>query len=273
MRTQIQENVSIAIELVGHIEVPHALCPPDPNLTVIYWAYLEGFDYNRWYTEDIPNGPKGVVLIQLSPEEKRTLGLGLTVVPELKHSLQQVCTGKTAKTGKEYFVRLSGTSGKNEKPIRPFKYADDIIDHLARVELFRTREYERNKDTFLVLIPWNDAIDPRCEFRIFVVDNKLTAASPQRYWEHHQHSALELEAFETALNNIAFIGKVPYQTFVADVYIDVETSICHLIELNPFGAHCGAGASFFNWIDDYNLLYGLEPQPQPQLRYLSTINY
>jgi hypothetical protein len=256
------------VEFTDHIDVPHALCPANPALTAIYWAYLEGFDYQQWYSSDIPNGPKDVVLIQLSKEEKKSLCAGkIEAMTALNQKLEQVCS-----SSKEYFVRLSGTSGKNEKPVRPFKTAADIIEHLTRVDLFRTREYEREKDTFVVLIPWNDAIDPRCEFRIFVVNNKLTAASPQRYWEHHQHSSEELEAFETALNNIAFIGKVPYQTFVADVYIDVATATCHLIELNPFGAHCGAGASFFNWIDDYNVLYGLDGAP-PQLRYLSAINY
>lgn len=266
MKSQIKNTVD-NFELVENIIVPHELCAANPILTAVYRAYLEGFDYQHWYSSEIPNGPKNVTLIHLSSEEKKHLcDKNIEPLTAFKQKLQVCCTGN------EYFVRLSGTSGKNEKPVRPFKSADDIIHHLTRVDLFRTREYERNKETFLVLIPWNNAIDPRCEFRIFVVNNKLTAASPQRYWEHHQHSTEELEAFETALNNIEFIGKVPYHTFVADVYVNIDTATCHLIELNPFGAHSGAGASFFNWIDDYNVLYGLE-NSNPQLRYLSAINY
>lgn len=45
-----------------------------------------------------------------------------------------------------------------------------------------------------------------------------------------------------------------------------------LIKLNPFGAHCGAGASFFNWHTDHDLLYG-KTNNDPELRYLSAINY
>jgi len=263
--TQHQIESNVKFKLIDRINIPHPLCSEHPALTAIYRAYLEGFDYQHWYSDNIPNGPRGVVLIQLTNNDKKNLCDGnIKDMTTLNHILTQICTGK------EYFVRLSGTSGKNEKSVRPFKSATDIIEHLTRVDLFKSREYERNKDTFVVLVPWNDAIDPRCEFRVFVVNNKLTAASPQRYWEHHQHSSEELEAFEKALNNIEFIGKVPYHTFVADVYIDVPTATCHLIELNPFGPHSGAGASFFNWIDDYDILYGLA---QPELRYLSAINY
>ena len=80
----------------------------------------------------------------------------------------------------------------------------------------------------------------------------------------------ELEGFEEALSNLTFLDHIPYHTFVADVYIDTSTHTCHLIELNPFGAHCGAGASFFNWVTDYDVLYGLKPA---EMRYLSAINY
>lgn len=106
------------------------------------------------------------------------------------------------------------------------------------------------------MIPWNDKIDCRCEFRIFVVNKRITAASPQRFWDLHQYSSEELEAFEKAFEEAhkSFISDVPFATFVADVYVDVDSATCYLIELNPFGAHCGAGASFFNWIDDYNIL-------------------
>ena len=266
-----------SFELVDHLNVPHALCPSHDSLTTIYWAYLEGFDYQHWYSPNIPNGPKDVVLIRLSDEAKDSLRLNTRngddpALAPLKHQINAVCQGK------EYFVRLSGTSGKNEKPLRPFKCADDIVTHLAQVDQFRHREYlcddngKPKKETYLVLIPWNEAIDSRCEFRIFVVEGKLTAASPQKFWELHQYSCDELESFQTALSNISFIDYFPYKTFVADVYIDVATSICHLIELNPFGAHCGAGASFFNWIDDYDLLHGLAPSV-PEIRYLSAINY
>tara|TARA_R110001599_G_scaffold91574_1_gene240561 strand:+ start:2005 stop:2157 length:153 start_codon:yes stop_codon:yes gene_type:complete len=50
----------------------------------------------------------------------------------------------------------------------------------------------------------------------------------------------------------------------------VATQTCHLIELNPFGAHSPAGSSMFNWIQDRDILYGNVPA---ELRYLSAINF
>lgn len=189
---------------------------------------------------------------------------------------------KNLEPNKEYFVRLSSTSGKNEKPVRPFTNSLDIIKHLASVKLFTSREYCRDKDTYLIIMPWindnkehnehnehNDT-DKLYEFRIFVYDGKLTAASLQKYWILQQFSEEELEAIEYALLNIPFIDSAPYKSFVADIYINVNTSKANLIEYNPFGPASGAGSSFFNWIDDYDQLHN--KQNVIELRYLSLIN-
>ncbi len=63
-----------------------------------------------------------------------------------------------------------------------------------------------------------------------------------------------------------------YKDFVGDVYIDMDEKVCKLVEVNPFGAHCGAGSGLFNWITDYDILYGNSSE-EPELRYLSIINY
>jgi hypothetical protein len=263
---------------LGDVHIPHApdKDTPDKKLLQVYQSYLDGFDYHVWYNPDIPFGPKNVRLIQIPKETKKALlNKDETQLATLKGEIDE-CIHKGTSTS--YFIRLSSTSGKNEKPVRPFTNSQDIISHLLSMKIFESREYEReNKDTYLIIMPWLTHIDPRFEFRIFVVNNKLTAASPQYWFEHHQHTSDELEAFEYALKNIKFINNAPYNTFVADVHINVETKTCHLIELNPFGAHSGAGASFFNWCDDYDLLHGLhgikEEDGVAQLRYLSAINY
>ena len=269
---------------LGQITIPHELSQStndNKNLKIIYQSYLDGFDYNVWYTDNIPNGPKNVKIIHIPDTIKKILfsiymkeisrstdknDINMNVdIYAFKNEIN-----KNMEIGKEYFVRLSSTSGKNVKQIDSFTNADDIISHLVSNKLFVTQEYCRDKDTYLILVPWNDIIDSRCEFRIFVVNNKLTAASPQKFWELHQYSSEELKSIEHALSNISFINSVIYHTFVADIYVNMETQTCHLIELNPFGAHCGAGSSLFNWITDYDVLHGLS---QPELRYLSIINY
>ena len=163
------------------------------QLTTIYHTYIDGFDYHVWYNPI--NGPQNVKMIHIPDltkkimldiyEKKRTIqDLKLET---LKRKIQKHMIPKT-----KYFVRLSSTSGKNEKLIKPFTDANDVLEHITSVKLFVDREYSRDKDTYLILVPWINKIDPRCEFRIFVVDRRLTAASPQRYWELHQHSQEEI---------------------------------------------------------------------------------
>lgn len=188
---------------LGKIIVPHVFQPETPEkfLTTVYQSYLDGFDYNVWYHPDIPNGPQNVKLIRIPTETKKSLiNENFSELVNLQDDIRKQMLPDTP-----YFVRLSSTSGKNEQPIKPFVDPYSIIEHLVSVNLFSEQEYKRDKESYIILIPWNETINPRHEFRIFVVNRKLTAASPQRYWELHQHSQEELEAFEEALNNLTFL--------------------------------------------------------------------
>ncbi len=263
-----------------HISIPHEYQKDTPEklLAKVYQSYIDGFDYHVWYSNEIPDGPKDVQMIHIPDVTKKALSRAyksnqpisdkniIALLDKIENHMQP---------NEQYFVRLSGTSGKNEKSVEPFDNARMIIRHLVSVKLFVEQEYNQDKETYLILIPWNETIDSRCELRIFVVDNQLTAASTQKWWELQQYSEEELDAIEYALMNIGFIGYIPYTTFVADVYIDVNTKTCHLIELNPFGAASGAGSSLFNWEKDYDLLYGInhDKNKEIELRYLSIIEY
>lgn len=240
----------------------------DDRLYHIYQSYLDGFDYNIWYVNDYSQNiyPNGVKMVEINFQEKQQL-----INRVLPNNLFQKISA-VMEPDVDYFVRLSGTSGKNEVSPIPFNSALAIVKHLTKVDTFVTREYKRDKPTFVILIPWNDRIDPKTEFRIFVVDKQLTAASPQRWWELNQYSQEELESIQRGLLKFSHnFSDVPYNTFVADVYIDFATDSFHFIELNPFGAHCGAGSSLFNWKTDYNQLYG--NTDHVELRYLSIIDF
>jgi hypothetical protein len=171
--------------------------------------------------------------------------------------------------GNRYFVKLSGTSGKNEKSISKFSNAEDIIAHLASVKLFVDQEYKRDKETYLILIKWDDKIELRNEFRIFIYNKQITGISQQSK-KLFNYSQEELEIFQEAFENINFIENLPYKDCVLDVYVDLELKKCILIEINPFGAHCGAGSSLFKWDDDYELLHS--NLKDIEFRYLSIIN-
>lgn len=274
IKTLIEERLGNRY-ILGVVKTPHPAQKdtPDKLLTTVYQSYIDGFDYNIWYHPELPCGPKAQ-LFPISDEVKKCLLYDLDLDGELSHFIDTIQQYMETGGVDKYFVRLSSTSGKNERSIPHLTNAKDIIKHITGNSLFINQEYNRKKPSWLILIPWNDKIDPRFEFRIFVVNNRLVAASPQRWWELIQHTIEELELFEEAFSNISFINHVhnPYHTFIADVYVDIESKSVKLIELNPFGAHCGAGSSLFNWIGDYDLLHGKNTE-YAELRYLSAINY
>lgn len=271
IRTRLKEEFQLEL-----LQIPHEYQPTHPKLSTVYQAYIDGFDYHVWYSPYIPNGPQQVKLIHLSDMTKKVLlDIYEKKRPNYDKNLEKLHKKlrKHMMPNTEYFIRLSSTSGKNEKAVKPFTKPTDIIDHITSVKQFVVQEYSRDKDTYLVLIPWMDInnFDTNYEFRIFVHNRKLTAASPQKYWELRQFSQEELEVIEEALLNIPFINYSPYDSFVADVYVDVNTRKCHLIEFNPFGPASGAGASLFNWREDYDQLHS--NKNVTELRYLSAISY
>ena len=254
---------------LGEVQIPHEIQVDnsDKFLSIVHQAYLDSFDYNVWFN----NGLSNASLIHISSDIKSVLlemyvnrSKDASHLQEFKDQITQVLSTYT----RGWFMRLSSTSGKNEDSLEPLYTTDQIISRLVTVKLFVEKEYRRpEKETYLILIPWNVDVelDPQYEFRIFVVNGKLTGACPQRWFESYQYSEEELERIEKALSDIKFMNV--YKTFIADVYI---TDQCHLIEFNPFGAYCGAGSALFNWITDYDVLYG---KSEPELCYRSAISY
>lgn len=70
--------------------------------------------------------------------------------------------------------------------------------------------------------------------------------------------------------NTKILKQSPYDTFVADIYINFEEKTCNLIELNCTHSHSGCGSSLFNWVIDSEILHGLK---QSELRYISLTSY
>lgn len=265
---------------VKDVSIPHKIDNTFQELQILDQCYLDGFDYHIWFNSELKNGPQDVQMIYISLEIKDILlelhdnyhdySVRFSLPEKLNDFLGQITNKMEA--GKEYFMRLSSTSGKNDRAIMPMCNVDDILNNLIKNKIFVKREYMRkNKDTYLILIPWNDKMDERYEFRIFVKDDKLVGASQQWWSTLFNYTQEELEVIEYALNHITFLKDIPYKDYIGDVYIDIEEKVCKLVEINPFGAHCGAGSALFNWITDYDILYN--KKKGPELRYLSVINY
>jgi uncharacterized protein len=251
------------------VKIPHKM-QFDERLATVHQSFQQGYDYNVWYNET-KCAPRGVKMIQIFGMEK--IFLHGKEKSQLKRLLQCITDVLNENAGVRYFVRTSSTSGKNEKSIVPFDQPDKILDHLMSVEEFDQREFTQdNKHTYIILVPWNTKIDSRNEFRLFVVDRKLVCCSPQKWWECHNYTDDELTVIENSILACNIYQDSPYETFVADVYVDFEEKVCKLIELNCHGDHSGAGSSLFNWISDRDLLYGKSPYKLPEMRYLSVIS-
>ncbi len=253
---------------IERVCVPQKGYQSDKRLSIVHQTFQDGHDYHVWY--DITKGaPADVKMIKLSQGMKEALcAKDLNNLKELKLLIEKVCDGK-----QQYFVRTSSTSGKNEIPVKLFSDPDKIITHLLSVKEFVSREFERyEKDTYIIFVPWNPKIDSRTEFRLFIVNRKLTAASPQKWWECHNYTSEELCIIENAFLTSTLFQDSPYDSFVADVYVDLEKKTSNLIEINCFGDHSGAGSSLFNWENDHDLLYGIG-EKEPELRYISMFSY
>jgi hypothetical protein len=248
---------------------------PKEILKMLDQSYLDGFDYHIWQDSYIEDFPQNVEFIYINKDTKKLL-LDLhdhKVVKSKKLDKLKIQIAMKMNINTQYFMRLSATSGKNYRAVKPMCNVEEVIDNLIKNDIFVKREYLREKDTYLFLMPWNDKIEKRNEFRIFVKGGKLTGITQQWWSQLFNYTQEELEIFEKAFTNISFLDKVEYKDWIGDVYVDMDEQKCKLIEINPFGAHCGAGSGLFNWKTDYDKLYGLVNGEEVEFRYQSIIKY
>jgi len=251
--------------------VPHARAESNEDMA-IYHAYLDSFDYQHF----LKAAPKGAVSIPFTEDEKlvlqrvtkkRLLG-GKAMNEEEQKEFDTLIKkiGEHACPKEGWFVRLSSSSSKKETFVHPNRTAVEIINYLTCSKKFYDAEYTIAKDTCLILIPWNDKIKKRNEFRLFIKNKMVTGVSQQHVYDKFDYSSEELKSVEAAISNIPWMSDVPYKSFVADVWIDFSLKECHLIECNPFGCYNATSSSLFKWLCDASMLNG-EKKPY-QIRYV-----
>lgn len=270
----------------NEITVPHVHNKHAAEVAV-YHSYIDSFDYQNWCGQvDLLN--KDVVCVPLSGPEKAMLA---------KETRRRLMHEDAAMTDEEracseslflrlssvvnscnslqgLFLRLSGTSGKNKVALEPLFTVDQVWKRLTNNSLFLHQEYEQQtKNSAVIIMPWRDGIEKRNEFRVFFCDGRVTGVSQQHWYECFSYSDDELDAVERAITEAFFLSVdgSPFAQFVADVWVSFENAVCHLIEYNPFGAHSGAGSSLFEWVADFDQLYGRNGQA-PELRFTTILS-
>jgi hypothetical protein len=145
----------------------------------------------------------------------------------------------------------------------PFFSSKDIVSGLCTSfrcykQMLKNREKEK-----LFILPWNDMIQERDEFRVFVCDKRITAIS--QYNIHEDYGLKHTDLFKLAkiiidlvkYKVINIINSLP-PSFTVDVFISDIDNLSNnmIIEVNSFGKELAAGSCLFNWTKDHAQLYG-----------------
>jgi hypothetical protein len=145
----------------------------------------------------------------------------------------------------------------------PFFSSLDIVRGLCTSfrcykQFLKNREKER-----LFLLPWNDAIQERDEFRVFVCEKRITAISQynihEDYGLKHKHlSKLANIIIELVKCKVINTIKTLPPSFTVDVFVHDSDSRSNdiIIEVNSFGKELAAGSCLFHWTKDNEQLYG-----------------
>ena len=168
-----------------------------------------------------------------------------------------------------YFARLSTCSTKGgQGGVGPFYTAKQIVT--ALVTSYRcVNVFERQEPAGLYLLPFCPHFDCDKEFRVFVSNNRVTAISQYNEAEDcgwgtcsdtdltriADHIVILLNAM---LKQAAILKLALPASFTLDVFCHADQDFAvELIELNSFGAQLAAGSCLFDWVKDYDVLYGL----------------
>lgn len=170
---------------------------------------------------------------------------------------------------KPCFARFNRCSLKNGiNGPGPFITGLDIISNIVTSyrcldEINRNINFG-NIPTILYIIPWDFDMNIENEFRIFVHNHRITAIS-QYYiykycgWNENIEdmkimAKLVNEKLQVLLNKDE-TKQLPFN-FTMDVLYNKGYNNVKIIELNSFGLQMAAGSCLFNWITDYDQLYG-----------------
>jgi len=260
-----KNNISDIVHTVvtERVSIPHDVTEEYRPNQLVKLAYIESFDYQHWGHIN-----PCVKMVGIPVDMKKRLvsaNVSGHVHPDLHEWIFSIPV-----PFEKCFVKLSGTSGKNEMKPLPILSSDDLENYLCGGNsILVQREFQvETKDTFIVFVPWAD-IDPRNEFRVFCRNNKIICASQQFTSRNFQYAQQEISNFLEAFSAMC-LQKIPYYEFTLDVYYSSAFHGMHLIEINPYGGHSGCGSSLFEWERDIAIFEG---RFTPEFRYVSNSMY
>lgn len=153
------------------------------------------------------------------------------------------------------FIKLSNFSPKKTTTPYPITTTEQVWNYL----LSSARCQSGLTCGAILVKPWEPAAAASYsnEFRAFIQDHQLVGISQQSIYEHYPvmkttyaNIAAELASKIQNLWTTTIQPHTDYRDGTLDVYYDPQTNKVRLIEINPYGAWSGAGAAWYNWIND-----------------------
>lgn len=257
----VEQGVTIIVE---DIVYPHSHKPIN-NSNMLYTKYFQCYDFHNWFFDKLAKYMLNskIYMFELTPKDKSTLRripprvfrtkpLHSEELEDLEEIKVKLDNG-FANIGDNLFIRTSTGSMKDlSSKIPVYNNSVQVLNDLTQSERLYIHEFcERDKRSFIIMTDYKK-LDPKYEFRLFVHQGKIVACSQQHCYTVYQYN--DVETIVEGLNKIEWIDLIPYNDFIADIYFDANKF--KLIECNAYGIWAPGGSSLFNWITDYDLLYG-----------------
>lgn len=170
-----------------------------------------------------------------------------------------------AKTG--WFIRSEAVSLKEGMHgVGPYTNLQQIIESMCTANPGHTCFQDADTECKLYFMKWVE-INKYKEFRIFVVNNKITAISDQHLITINEvwNKKTDDELYEMVNHIISYFSehiapKLEYiGTYVMDLALVTDNKygedILYFIEPNSFGRDYAAGSSLFHWVYDHDQLH------------------
>jgi hypothetical protein len=165
-----------------------------------------------------------------------------------------------------FFLRTNSCSPKDLNEDLKVNSGKEVIKKIVASSRVMNSLRTITGDKYIMLREYQENLPYKNEFRCFVCNDKLRAISQYHYdiyIDEFQNKEKQTEILERITKFFKLInGFIPYHSYVFDVVIWDDNKVnsynecgLFLIEINCFGGESPCGASLFNWIRDYDILY------------------
>lgn len=157
-----------------------------------------------------------------------------------------------------WFIRFEGRSPKDGRWEFPMVSPEDTIEQIiTSARALYALNTENNYQ--LYFIEFKDYWKKHQEFRVFICNGKINAIS-QYYAEHNYYKDMDNDILSQLVIDIKeYIGKIIFPpNCTIDVCYIIETQEIELIEIGSFGYTSLTGSAMFDWMIDYDKLYGTQ---------------